>query len=406
MKKPLLRKLRSFTLVEILIATALFAILVAISMVILTTIFNSLSKVSAYQSVQESSRKAMEMIANEVKGADLTLQQGNFYGFEIASYNPTGPAISLTDGKYSGPVLKVFKPDGTKVFKLKKRLAGGGYENISLGEGDGTECPSSATLGCALMMDEVPLSSPNVNVQELTFSGYHKNTASPTNQPYVTIETQVQSRWQQKKAEKETMILRTTAIPYSIYERSDDTTEDELGWPPVDRVGPTDNSPLACPSGYVATGAGHYTIHEGDDDNIDDFPWLRCRQLPDGVSLGATTKIDYGTDTGCTTSGHQDMGSHYVVIEGGHNPLIECWDDVEQSHIKWAQLIGAKIDYNQTQAQYQDVLFEPLICPDKYVMIGAGHYTSYSDAHVEENDREYINCAKLVMPGGGDWEFE
>jgi len=449
MKKYFSRKLSSFTptpknlvggftLIELLVATTLFAIIVAISMVILTSIFNSLSKANAFGSVQESSRKAMEMIANDVKRADLTQEQGGFYGFEIASYNLSDP-VSQPNGQYTGPALKVFKPGDTrKVYKLKERNTSGGYDDIS---GDVSQCPASAT--CALMMldvdatgaiRETPISSPNVNVEKLTFSGYHKTTAALANQPYVTIEMQVQSRWQQKTAESETMNLRTTAITYE-YNRTGENPGggglgEIVGWfygrpPSVQIYCPTKPDP-SNPGALlysVAIGSGHWAdpLYADGDFNS---PMLMCQYLPSGVSVSSTdiktwnpgwdpSDPNYpinGCPTGNAGGSYLARPGDYVITIGGHGRSCsgggECWDDQEFSYARFVSLIGARIDYNQITS-HSYYLNSAGICEPGHVMIGVGH-TSNPDSggNCRDRESEIIICAKLVTPSGGNWEFE
>lgn len=231
---------KSFSLIEILIATAIFMTVAVITMATLVAIMGSKAKASSMRSVQETNRLAIEMMAGEIKRADMDISRQvtltgstkKFYGFWIGSYDGNGVSSAVP---FEGPALRIFKPDNkVRLFRLEVRTGEDTFQTIATG--DGRQCPEGQQ--CALRMIDTDgtdittstVSSPDVNATSLTFRGYHKyrscrsifgrvvcdtNPPSDNQQPYVTIETTVQSRWQTKAQEQETVTLKTTVSPES-----------------------------------------------------------------------------------------------------------------------------------------------------------------------------------------------
>lgn len=195
MKNSLQRK-TGFTLVEILLATSIFVILITLGISSYGQIINWKKRDTSTTDLQAAGRHAMEVMAQEIEKADLNdvhSPRGHiYYGFYVLKNGrddfSDGP---ITDGNELHTIVNsaqktIFSYDGNKITK-------------------GT----------------ISLTPSNVEVTSLKFSGYQKTGKSVDNpnyqQPYVTISMTLQSTQPDPVTGiKQAATFKTTAKPQNF----------------------------------------------------------------------------------------------------------------------------------------------------------------------------------------------
>jgi prepilin-type N-terminal cleavage/methylation domain-containing protein len=151
-------KQKSFTLIELMVAVTIFVIVVAIGLATVVTLTHNRTKSETNTSLQTSGNLAMETIVNAVQNATslLTQPSGSTLTIEAKTFSLSGDAITLA-------------------------ISGGAAERLT---------------------------SPNVKVTELTFTGAADSATPPAIKGYVTINMKLQSI---DPSDNETLTLHTTA---------------------------------------------------------------------------------------------------------------------------------------------------------------------------------------------------
>lgn len=167
-----LRQSKSFTLLEILVATTIFMVVSVIALAVITSVINSSAKTQAILNVQESGRLAMEMMTGQIKVAK---------SFNIDS---TKTQVTVVDNN-----------NVTKIFQLY-----------------GTNCASGSPcyLGVEVAGNISRLTSPTVNVESLQFTGVDY---MGSNSAYIQIITKIKTTSTNVK-ESQTQELQTSVVPF------------------------------------------------------------------------------------------------------------------------------------------------------------------------------------------------
>jgi type II secretory pathway pseudopilin PulG len=233
---------KSFTLIEILIATGIFVIVLGVAMATIWSVMRPKAKTQTLSNLQESTRLAMETISENLKKANTGETGQTYLNFAIggSGQGTADPFIvpesgnTIVSGKtlrvvsriagHSGsyPVLRVFR-----IYKGSKALAN-----------NQTSClpDSTSSGGCVLKMTtvinndyahpvEVALSSPDVDITNIVFKGHYWTTDTTTQKlaPYVEITIDAKNRYdtstQRDVTEKGTLTLKTTVSPVYTFAR-------------------------------------------------------------------------------------------------------------------------------------------------------------------------------------------
>ncbi len=170
---------QGFTLIEILIASYIFLLVIVAGTMIFTSAVGAKMKASAFWETQQEARYAMEKIVKMIRDEEVK-------GFRIcddfAHEVPSGIQLYLCktgncDNLYQQPRIwlyssldAIYAEDDSGLFRL---------------------------------------TSPNVKVTNLQFDGYWSTSISDR-QPYITIEMEVENASGERVVEKDTLKLRTT----------------------------------------------------------------------------------------------------------------------------------------------------------------------------------------------------
>jgi len=161
-------KQKSFTLIELLVGVSIFVIVMVVGLAVVVTLTRNRSKNETLSNVQQSGNLAMEMMVNRVETA--------------TSYSFTADTSTLT------------VTSGGKTYQFGR----------------------DATLG-SIWMTITPgvttaqrLTSPDVNVTNLIFSGAADSAGSAGAKGYVIIDMTLQSAWAQSS--EAPLTLYTTVI--------------------------------------------------------------------------------------------------------------------------------------------------------------------------------------------------
>lgn len=100
---------KGFTLIELIIAIAIFVVVTSLVVSLLMTSLKGQKKVIAIQNVQDNARYLMEFMAKEIRMSDI--DSATYYtlnisrpGGESVSYSFVGDNIIRTDSSMSGPI--------------------------------------------------------------------------------------------------------------------------------------------------------------------------------------------------------------------------------------------------------------------------------------------------------------
>jgi len=186
-------KKKSFTLVELLLAVSIFAILISLGIAAFSNILTWKKRTSVENDLQAAGRHAMEVMANAVEKTDLNFTptaagvSPQLFGFYM-----NNPSQNFYDGPVSGAIqVWVYSQDNTITFwRGSNHLyqAGNGYNSF--------------------------LTPSNIEVTRLIFDGYQKTStsyqSSTYQQPYVTISMTLET---------------TTANPAAQYNKTEPPTK-------------------------------------------------------------------------------------------------------------------------------------------------------------------------------------
>jgi|GEM_PF-3233803 len=212
------KRAKSFTLIEVLLAASIFAMLIIFGISAFSTIVSWKKKTGSENSLQAAGRHALEVMTNEIEKANLNFtpntagQSPQRFGFYM-----NNPSLTFYDGPVTGAVqIWVYSPSDTTTFwSFNNRL----YKNVN--GVDSNLIPS------------------NVSVASLTFDGYQKTSTSYSSssyqQPYVTIKLTLSAQVinpQTNQPETKTADFRTTVRPQGF---------DNLGYAEV--ASGADNTP-------------------------------------------------------------------------------------------------------------------------------------------------------------------
>lgn len=218
--KKIFSKSQSFTLVEMLVAAAIFVILITLGMSSFSTMVKARKHADTSTNLQEAGRVIMERIAKEAENINMLISQDAMVtattgyvdhgfiilqeGFEVGS-GTNGQTIE-------GPILKIYKPEDKWIaFHLSNNSA---------------TCSTDCRLQMKDKSGEFDLSPATVNVTSLSFKGYHPGTGiqpfSTTpmvnrQAPYVTINLTLRDETTGQVASFKTTVspeIRTSFLPH------------------------------------------------------------------------------------------------------------------------------------------------------------------------------------------------
>jgi type II secretory pathway component PulJ len=236
----------SFTLLEILVAVAIFAVVVLVSLATVSSVMKPKAKTHTMQSLQESAWRAMETMVEQIKRANenypdryqrfaLTDEEGN----PISTPSPQYP------GSYESHRLNAIYrvPQagnetaclGGPCYNTIVR-AFGVYQGGNLKEGECVPTYENDDGRCKLKMvirierGDPPytrtttyedISTPDIDVLSITFQGYHWTTSEGDIFPWVEIEMKARSRSQNQPVEGATITIKTKISPsYNMKRRN------------------------------------------------------------------------------------------------------------------------------------------------------------------------------------------
>ena len=220
---------KSFTLIEILIATTIFAIVLSVFVIAIWSVSQPKSKTKAMNNLREQSQQAMDTIVASIMEANRT-EGGSYVNFAIT--DDGGNPIPCTSNPCSGnrlttsanlpavPYSSVYVKKAFAVYKGTPTTAQ-------------TVCAPSLTENCHLdiiqAIDGVvkphhSLTTSDINVLEIDFSGYFWS-SSNTNftlcpnggrciAPYMTITLHTQSAYTEAGGAPD-LWLKTTVRPFN-----------------------------------------------------------------------------------------------------------------------------------------------------------------------------------------------
>jgi len=163
-----------FTLIEILLASYIFLVVVLAATAVFSSTIGAKMKASAFWQTQQEGRYAMEKIIKTIRLENV----------KAVKVSPTDHSILLLykDTSYQTSSL---------IYRVRLTNKAIYLVNTSV---------SPNVIVC--------LTSANVKVSDLEFSGYYP-TASSTQQPFVTIKMTVETANASKQSEKESLTLKT-----------------------------------------------------------------------------------------------------------------------------------------------------------------------------------------------------
>lgn len=219
---------KSFTLLEILVAAAIFAVVALVSLATISSVMKPKAKTHMMQSLQESAWRAMETMVEQIKRANENSPSPIYQRFALT--NEFGVPLQDPDGDNKiishrlNAIYKVVQA-GTGNYNTVVR-AFGVYQNGTFQE---DECDPQIgrcilKMGIRIVRGDFPfsttinfedISTPDIDVLSVNFEGYHW----PGNDifPWVEIVMEAQSRYQGQPIEAGKIIIKTKVSPsYNI----------------------------------------------------------------------------------------------------------------------------------------------------------------------------------------------
>ncbi len=166
---------QGFTLIEILLASYIFMVVILAATAVFSSTIGAKMKASAFWQTQQEGRYAMEKTVKTIRSENV----------KAVKVSPTDDSILwlYKDTSYQSSSL---------IYRI--RLTSNAIYLIN----------TSVTPNVSIR-----LTSANVKVTDLKFSGYYPSAIS-IQQPFVTIKMKLENSAVSKQAEKETLTLRTT----------------------------------------------------------------------------------------------------------------------------------------------------------------------------------------------------
>jgi type II secretory pathway pseudopilin PulG len=212
-------KKKSFTLIELLLATSLFIIIILVFIVAVWTVMRPKAKNETNTNLQDTSRLVMEEITNNIYKANAKSTEKGYAFFAAtgsdgraiacpATICPTGNRLSTYQSFSDGhTVIRAFGVD----------LDGGTRKVLQIQE---LACNPSGTCEPATKDRIHDLSSPDVEVTSISFSGHYWTInagGNPTNdrstQAYMEITINLISHYLNNQGTRETLVTKSLVTP-------------------------------------------------------------------------------------------------------------------------------------------------------------------------------------------------
>lgn len=195
------RPKKAFTLVEVLVASVIFVVLITIGMASFSNIINWKKRDNSNNELQAVGRHAMEVMTQGIENADLNQKisfytVGEFFGFRMLT-----PGDNFMNGVVnSASQLKVYSSD-----------TGEDDERATVYQLDGARLKKGADF----------LTPSSIKVTELKFSGFQKTSdslaSSSYQQPYVTISITLETVQKDPQTnQSKTATFKTTVRPQNF----------------------------------------------------------------------------------------------------------------------------------------------------------------------------------------------